>query len=420
MTVAGNESASSIASGAHDKTIVVVGAGLVGAVQALLFARAGFSVTVIEKNRLRDETVGGNAASSRTVALSHRSWQLLINSGLWPSIECCPIQTVQVSEQGNFGSVKLDARKLDVEALGYVISNAEFEAFLHSQLRSEVNIRVIESATVVAVENDTQSAHVTIEYSGRPQKLSVNLVIAADGTHSTVRSLSGIETTHRDYKQCAVLANVRTSKGSANTAFERFTGEGPLALLPLNGGADNQWFSMIYTAPSGQSVHLTELPDRDFLTLVQKKFGGRLGRFEKIGKRYVADLALTVSMQQVKGRVVLIGNAVRTLHPVAGQGMNLALRDVYELVSSVINSENIDVALASFQEQRKRDQWWVTKQTDLLARLFTDKPRLLRFPVSLATGSGFVLLDVIEPFKNAFASRNMGRHLPLPYGFEIT
>ncbi len=429
-----------------EKSIIVVGAGLVGAVQALLFAKAGYSVTVVEKNTLRHETESGNqetqTISSRTVALSHRSWQLLSEAGLWPTIDCCAIQTVHVTEQGNFGSVKLDARKLDVEALGFVISNAGFESYLHRCLKSEANIHVIESASVVSVESDNQTARVVIEQAGICNTFSVSLVVAADGTHSTVRQMLGIETKQRDYEQCAVLANVRTSKSLANSAFERFTRDGPLALLPLASVSEpsrvtgqiagqiagqvadqilsdpdqsnqGQLYSMIYTAPSAQAARLTEMPDQDFLGMVQRKFGGKLGRFENISKRYVADLALTVSMQQVKGRFVLIGNAARTLHPVAGQGMNLALRDVFELVSCVIDHENIDAALAGFEKQRKRDQWWVTSQTDLLARLFGDKPWPLRLPASVLTGCGFVLLDIVEPFKKSFAAANMGRHVPL-------
>ena len=170
---------------------------------------------------------------------------------------------------------------------------------------------------------------------------------------------------------------------------------------------------MIYTAPSAQSAQLSEISDEDLLSIVQKKFGGRLGRFEQLGRRFVTELALTVSTQQVSGRVVLVGNAMRTLHPVAGQGMNLALRDVYALVASVVSSNNIDSALTHFQKQRKRDQWWVTNQTDVLARLFSEKPWPLRLPVSVLTGSGFLLLDIIAPLKKAFATTNMGRHVPL-------
>lgn len=396
--------------------VIVVGAGLVGAVQALLFARAGFNVTLIEKKQLPDADHSDHLISSRTVALSYRSRQLLSDAGLWPAIDCCPIQEVQVTEQGNFGSVKLEAHKLNVEALGYVVSNAEFENYLYGLLKSEARIEIIESAIVVSLENERQSAHVAIEQSGVSKKLSASLVVAADGTHSAVREMLGIATRQRDYKQCAVLANVCTSRGQKNSAFERFTGDGPLALLPLCAATDTcqgQMYSMIYTARSAQSEQLQAMSDKDFLGLLQKKFGGRLGRFESIGKRYVAPLLLTVSLQQTRGRYVLIGNAARTLHPVAGQGMNLALRDVFELVSSVSGNENIDSALALFKKQRSKDQWWITQQTDLLARLFIDKPWPLRLPASLMTGSGFLLLDIIEPFKRAFATTNMGSHVPL-------
>ena len=395
-------------------SVIIVGVGLVGAVQALLFARAGFNVTVIEKKQLPEADHSLHAISSRTVALSYRSRQLLSDAGLWPAIDCCPIQTVHVSEQGNFGSIKLEAHKLDVEALGYVVSNAQFESYMYGLLKSEARIEVIESAKVVSVQNNSESADVTIEQSGVAKNLSASLVVAADGTHSAVREMLGIDTRQHDYQQCAVLANVCTSRSQKHCAYERFTRDGPLALLPLSAANDaGQIYSMIYTAGTAQSEELKALSDEDFLGLLQKKFGGRSGRFEKIGKRYVAPLSLTVSMQQTEGRFVLIGNAARTLHPVAGQGMNLALRDVFELVSSVVSIENIDSALAHFVKKRNTDQWWVTQQTDLLARLFVDKPWPLRLPVSFMTGAGFVLLDIIEPFKKAFASTNMGRHVPL-------
>ena len=341
-------------------SVIIVGAGLVGAVQALLFARAGFNVTVIEKKQLPEADHSPHSISSRTVALSYRSMQLLSDADLWPAIDCCPIQTVHVSEQGNFGSIKLEAHKLDVEALGYVVSNAQFESYLYGLLKSEARIEVIESAKLVSVQNNSESADVTIEQSGVAKKLSASLVVAADGTHSAVREMLGIDTRQHDYQQCALLANVCTSHGQKLCAYERFTRDGPLALLPLSAANDagqGQMYSMIYTAGIAQSEQLKALSDEDFLGLLQKKFGGRSGRFEKIGKRYITPLSLTVSMQQISGRYVLIGNAARTLHPVAGQGMNLALRDVFELVSSVVNNENIDSALAHFVKKRNTDQW---------------------------------------------------------------
>jgi len=318
---------------ATGRKIVVVGAGLVGAVQALLLARAGFQVTVIEQRSLLSSSI--TADNNRTVALSDRSCQLLTNAGLWPAIEYCPIRSVCVTEQGKFGSVKLDARKLNVEALGYVLSNTGFEIWLHDLLRSEQN------------------------------------------------------------KQCAVLANVCTANPHQNIAFERFTKDGPLALLPLcveSGGRErsdknSHMYSMIFTASIDDKKKLEKISDHDFLCLLQKKFGGRLGRFEKISRRFIAPLKLVVSAKQVDQRFVLIGNAART-------------------------------ALAEFVRLRHRDQSVITSQADILARAFTQKPPL-RVPISLVSGLSFFVLDFLDPVKKTFATMNMGRHVPLP-GRNIT
>ena len=417
------------------KEIVVVGAGLVGAVQALLLARVGFHVTVVEQRSLLSSS--NDKDNSRTVALSDRAFQLLNGAGLWPAIAHCPIRSVCVTEQGKFGSVKLHAHKLNVEALGYVLANTEFECFLHDLLRREQNITVIESAKVVSVNSTDHQASITVKQSddgaGNEQLLSADLIIAADGTHSAIRNLLGIDTDDRDYQQCAVLANVSTANPHQHIAFERFTKDGPLALLPLSADStreeenekNSHRYSMILTAPLDEKENLEKIPDSDFLGLLQKKFGGQLGRFEKISKRFVAPLKLIVSSKQVDRRFVLIGNAARTLHPVAGQGMNLALRDVFELASCLkgVSTANVcdngavsdlDSALKEFVDHRRRDQSVITSQTDILARIFTQKSWPLRTPISLASGLSFFVLDFSDPVKKTFASMNMGRHVPLP------
>ena len=407
--------------------IVVAGAGLVGAVQALLLARAGFHVTVVEQRALHS---AANAKdNSRTVALSDRSFQLLTGAGLWPDVETCPIHSICVTEQGKFGSVKLDARKLNVDALGYVLSNTGFECYLHDLLRAEQNITVLEGSMVVSLESTDKRASITVVHEDKEKILNADLIVAADGTRSEIRKRLGIETDGRDYHQCAVLANVYVNGRHQNTAYERFTADGPLALLPLSSGCTNSsMFSMILTAPEAEKEKLEKISDKDFLSLLQKKFGGRLGRFEKISRRFVAPLKLVVSERQVDRRFVLIGNAARTLHPVAGQGMNLALRDVFELASCLSDiavcdvgsagdngAPDFDAALAEFVKRRRRDQSAITSQTDLLARAFTHKlPWPLSLPVSFASGLSFFILDFLDPVKKTFATMNAGRHVPLP------
>lgn len=412
----------------NEAAIVVVGAGLVGAVQALLFATAGHQVTVIEQRNLRDtEDLDESVISSRTVALSNRSWQLLFDAGLWPDIDVCPIDSVNVTEQGSFGSVNLAAKKMNVEALGYVVSNALFEQHLHRQLRRHSGIDIIESGTVVAVSSSVNAASVSVDIAGVEKTVSADLVVAADGTHSPVRQLLNIGVQEHDYQQCAVLTNISVAKPHNNVAFERFTGEGPVALLPIaaaacpdqnrqnrDGQARQHHCSLILTAKNDQADHLAALKDVEFLRYVQKKFGGRLGRFESIGKRFITSLKLTVSDEQVKDKFVLLGNAARTLHPVAGQGLNLALRDAFELASCVTGMGDVDSALTEFTHRRSKDQSVTTKQTDLLARVFISRPWPLRAPISVLSTSSMLLLDFIDPVKNVFARTSMGQRVPLP------
>lgn len=395
--------------------IVVVGAGLVGAVQALLLSQAGFTVTLLERRSLHAPHAQTSAISSRTVALSNRSWQLLTSAGLWPDIDHCPIKTVLVSEQGKFGSVKLHARKLDVQALGYVLSNDDFERYLHNLLRQEPSISVLESASVVACESTDQSVRLTVMHTGAELTIEAALVIAADGTESAMRRMMGIEVQEHDYQQCAVLATVSTTDQHKQIAFERFTRDGPLALLPLFDAENSHGnrYSMILTAPAVEAEQLKLSTDAELLHLVQKKFGGKLGRFETVGSRFIAPLKLTVSKSQIDRRFILIGNAARTLHPVAGQGMNLALRDVFELVTCLTQCDGVDVSLREFVERRRHDQQLVTRQTDLLARVFARKPWPVRVPISVLTTASFLLMDFVDPVKKSFASMNMGHHVPL-------
>jgi len=398
------------------KNAVVVGAGLVGAVSALLLAQNGYRVTVVEQRSLRKKDAATlDPMSSKTIALSERSRLMLETADLWPDINCCSIKSVHVSELGKFGSVNIRADKLNMDALGFVVSNSEFELYLHQRMRNESAITLIEDAKAVSVEHSEEKVCLGIMQQGTQQSIDTDLLIAADGTESVVRALLQIDVQERDYNQCAVLANVMTSMPHSCTAYERFTGSGPLALLPQASSGKSHLYSMIFTAVEKDIQSLASMPDDCFLQLLQKRFGGKLGRFEKIGKRFVAPLKLVVSKNQTVGRCALIGNASRTLHPVAGQGLNLALRDVFEL-AACLSVEDIDVCevLENFSTDRRFDQQLVTRQTDLLARAFTDKPFPLQLPASAARRMSLFLLDTVEPVKKSFATLNMGKHVSLP------
>lgn len=385
-----------------NRKIVVAGAGIVGSVQALLLARAGFSVVLVEARQPAPEQTGLNV---RSVALSCRSYELLQSQGLWPAQSGCAIRSVQATERGRFGSVHLTSDDLDVDSLGYVLANAPLENFLISQVNAEPEIEFIRPAVVRVVSNS--SAGVVVEVGA--QTINAGLLIAADGTNSGVRESIGVGIRQRDYEQHAIVANLLCQRHHQNIAHERFTDTGPLALLPL---ADRQ-VAMVYTVNSDTVDQLMSKSDDDFLALVQRRFGGKLGRFQALGKRMYFPLHLLETEQQCAGSCVFIGNSARTLHPVAGQGLNLALRDVFALTAGVCSAANYQQATTEFVRLRQSDQRLVTGQTDLLARFFTKRQWPLQIPLSLFGMTAMLLLDNVPALRSKFGALSAGVGVPL-------
>ncbi|OED35492.1 hypothetical protein AB833_30190 [Chromatiales bacterium (ex Bugula neritina AB1)] len=382
-------------------TVVIVGAGIAGSVQALLLARAGFNVTLVEAQEPASVDEGLNV---RSVALSCRSRQLLDNHGLWPTDLGCPINEVHTTIRGQFGSVRLTARDLDVSALGYVVANTEFERYLLKLVEAERAIELICPATARLICTTANSVQMQIG----SETVEASLLIAADGSHSPIRESLGIEVSKKAYDQFAIVANLGCQRDHRNIAFERFTECGPLALLPL---AEKR-VAMVYSATTEATKKLRGLSDDQFLRAVQELFGGKLGRLKSVGRRAVFPLELIVSRSQVTGCSVLIGNAARTIHPVAGQGLNLALRDVFELSSQLTPERSVAAALEEFSIRRRADQQQVIRQTNRLAETFVRKPWPLEIPLSLAKSPSMLLLDNIAPMRNRFGASAAGLRLP--------
>lgn len=393
--------------------IIVVGAGIVGTVQALLLARAGLDVTLVDAGVAAGLTDSNTDLNARTVALSYRSRELLDTQQLWPADTGCPINTVHATERGKFGAVRLSATDFDLPALGYVVQNSVLENYLIECVQNTSNIELIQSASAELLSNASHSVAVKIKSKSGTATLEAALLIAADGTHSTLRASLGIEADTFDYQQHAIVANLRCQRDHQNVAFERFTETGPLALLPLA----HKQMAMVYTANSADNIEITNKSDKEFLSMVQQRFGGRLGRFEAIGKRVSFPLSLVQSARQTSGCAVLIGNSARTLHPVAGQGLNLALRDVVELASRVAgiksNPGSLPEVLTEFEKQRSSDQQSVVRQTDILARLFRQHPWPMAAPLGLFRTTTMLLLDTVPVLRSGFGALNAGLNIPL-------
>jgi len=386
----------------ENRKIVIAGAGITGSVQALLLAGAGFDVVLVEA---KAPVSLSTSAGVRSVAVSCRSHDLMQSKGFWPPGAGCPIYSVLVSERGQFGSVCLKSDDLDVDALGYVVGNEVLEQFLLALVEAEPAIDFICPAKVKLISNS--SAGVVVEVDS--QTINAGMLIAADGTNSALREATATVVAEKNYNQHAIVANLGCQRDHQNVAYERFTESGPLALLPL---ADRQ-MAMVYTVDSDNVQELSGLTDADFLELVQKRFGGKLGRFQSVGPRKAFPLSLMQTERQHCGACVFIGNSARTLHPVAGQGLNLALRDVFALASVISDATDLPQALTEFSLQRQSDQRRVTMQTDALAGLFLKRKWPLQAPFVLFRVSSMLLLDSLPVLRNRFGAMNAGIGVPL-------
>lgn len=389
--------------------VVVAGTGLVGTAVALLYANAGYQVLLTDERpalRAVDATAPDDL-NLRTVALACRSVQLMREAGIWKLDEYCPIRAIHVSDRGRFGALRLQAKEFNLPALGYVVSNQVLERQLLGSAARHDNIRLEYSWSLSRLAQ-TQDG---VDVVGAGDPVRCRLLIAADGTDSRLRQTLGINATRYRYQQSAIVGNIRSARGHDGEAFERFTEFGPLALLPVG---DDQ-LAMVLTLPDGEVDRVMAMADAEFLRFVQSLFGGRLGRLQQVGRRHALELELVESRQQVLGRCVLLGNAARTVHPVAGQGLNLALRDAFQLAGSCAGTPDpgASAVLQHFAARRRADQRRVVRQTDVLARVFRRQPTGLNAVLGLLKSSSMLTLDLIPGLRRGFAAVNAGLGVPL-------
>lgn len=388
--------------------IAIVGAGLVGTPLANVLSRQGWSVALIDAGNPAKTHHAGTDAQQISTALSQRCTALSLGTrhwleahGLWSQIaeDACRIEQVHVSHKGFFGSTRLQAHELNVDAVGYVVNNDTVNRVFRDQLSSTA-VQHIQGAAVTRVEYSEDG--VNVHYS--EQSVYARLLIAADGVSSIVRQSAGIDTRQVDYDQYAVLGTVQLQGEHHNVAYERFTESGPLALLPRPG----PYMSVVDCIDPDDREHLSSMPDTAYLQRLQERFGHRLGRFEAVGPRFVTPLVRIEASEQVAPRTVLLGNAARLLHPVGGQGYNLAMRDAAQLHKLLEQHRQTDPGhaglLDQFVQKRQADQAQVVQFTDLLARGFRGKSAL---PAHLRA-LGLITLDTFSPLRHRFARRTMG------------
>lgn len=380
--------------------IAIVGGGLVGTPLAIMLANNGWSVALIEQQ----STATAAAGSRGYTALSDSTVNTLQAQQLWEhaASDACAIKRVHVSHKGYFGSTQIDSKEHAVDALGYVVDNVAFLASFQSALQLST-VQRLTAATVERVEYGDAFATVHYKQDKNAHTLQARLVIAVDGVSSRLREGAGIATEHTDYDQVGILGVVKLDGSHHNVAYERFTPSGPLAMLPR---PDNT-ASFVYCINPDMQDQLSTMRDEDFLDSLQTAFGHRLGRFTHVGKRVFVPLVRIEAKQQVAQRLLLMGNALRLLHPVAGQGYNLALRDADALLAT-LSDATIDpgssALLQGFADSRQQDHTQVVRMTDLLARTFRGSASIPAHMRAL----GLLGLDRVAPLRKRFTQRSMG------------
>jgi 2-octaprenyl-6-methoxyphenol hydroxylase len=440
----------------YEFDVLIAGGGFVGATLALALSELPLRVGIVEAKPPGDAgpkadpvvaamapVHGGAGDDPRCTALAHGSIRILDALGVWPHLaaSATPIRTIHVSDRGQFGATRLHCEDYAVDALGYVVENRALAHTLWSLLGlsgavagrggsdgTRMSGGVLEPhrapgrgvltafspAAVVAADCGEAAATLRVrERDGTEHDVTARLLVVADGVRSGVRRMLGIAADVQPYRQQAIIANVTPERFHEHVAWERFTASGPLALLPMGAGRCN----LVWTVWNDDAAHYAALDDRAFLDALQAQFGYRLGCFVNVGARTAYPLALTTTATAMPPRCVLVGNAATGVHPVAGQGLNLGLRDVARLAEVIADGlvhGQQDVGASALVDNalrwRSNDRDRVIGFTDSLVRLFTQPARPLRAARSL----GLVAMDLLPSLRDVLARQAMGLSGRLP------
>ena len=403
-----------------DFDLIIIGGGLVGASLACALEKSSLRIAIVEAFPFKtDDSEYQPAFDARSVALSYTSKQVFDGMGLWSSINklgVAAIKKIHISDRGHAGITRLSAEDENVDALGYVVETRVIGKALFDRLKKQKNVTLIAPAKLKNFDLSSDIASATIEVTNddnlvESKVLTTKLLVAADGDDSFVRRLSGVRIKQRNYEQSAVIANVATDKPHNNQAFERFTDSGPLALLPMAATENEEnRYSLVWTINSSEQEEMMTWSDEIFLEKLKARFGERAGQFTNVSARHVYPLSLMRAKEHVRERLAIIGNAAHTLHPVAGQGFNLGLRDVAALSQVIIDAEreNKDIGLLDnlniYADWRKRDHIQTAMATDSLVRIFSNN----FLPLAALRNLGLVVVDLVPPLKKVFARHAMG------------
>ena len=383
-----------------DYDIIIVGGGMVGASLAIALKSSSHKIALIEAFDFK--TNQQPSYDDRGIALSYGSQRIFNTMGLWQQLapHTTAISDIHISDRGHFGATRLSAQKENVPALGQVVLARAMGKVLNQAMSENKTLDILCPNKVIALNK--QPHHIALMLDD-DRTITSQLIVAADGANSTIRRLLDLSVTEQDYQQTAITANISTERPHNHRAFERFTEFGPIALLPM---PDNRC-SLIWTVKTGDETAINELDDDAFLARLQTEFGYRLGKLTQVGRRSHYPLKLTQTDQPIQDRIVFVGNAAHNLHPIAGQGFNLGLRDVIALADVLIDEVQDCGApkhLHDYQQWQQRDQDHVIKATNLLVRLFSNDNSLIGHGRSV----GLIALDLMPPVKHWLAKKSMG------------
>lgn len=384
--------------------VAIVGGGMVGASLAVALENLEVRTALIEA--IPHHEASQPSFDERTTALSNGSRRILDTLGVWPAAapDATAIRRIHVSDQGQFGFARIDAGDLGLAALGYVVPNRTLGAALWSRLSRRADVRIFCPATLARIEARAECVELDVaESPGVIRPIEARLVVAADGAESAVRRAFGIEADVRDYGQSAVITTLLPKRFHDHVAYERFTPSGPLALLPLADGR----CTLVLTLSHATAQAALAWSDDEFLAQVQERFGFRLGRFLKVGRRAVYPLSLTRARHTSAGRSIIVGNAAQGLHPVAGMGFNLGLRDAASLAELIaLNRADLGgtAFAAAYDEWRAADRREIIGFTDGLVRLFSSPWA----PIRRLRNLGLLAFDLLPPAKAALSTLSTG------------
>ncbi len=385
--------------------VAIVGGGMVGASLALALTALPLDVVVVEA--VEPEDGSQPSFDSRTIALSNGTRRIFAGLGVWDEIarDATPIRKIHISDRGRFGSALVDAADQGVPAIGYVAENRLIGRALWRRLRGSARTRLEAPCRVTAVAPGPARIGLTIDGPGGARTLDARLVVAADGAASLVRQAVGVGADRWDYGQTAVISLVTPERSHDHVAYERFTPTGPLAVLP---GPDGR-VVVVWTLAPAEAARVMALADPAFLDELQQRFGWRLGRLIAVGTRHAYPLALTQAAAERAPRTAIIGNAAQGLHPIAGQGFNLGLRDAATLADVLAEAGPAadpggDAVLERYAAWRRTDRHALIAFTDGLVRLFASPFG----PVRAARSLGLVLFDLSPTAKSALSRLSLG------------